>query len=192
MRCYRLQLESASDQGDYRRYPAIVTGLSAGLLPEQLGVWSFPTATATPDEASFNMVSTMLCRIHQSGDLAKCNPAVFAQIKNGIQIYKNVLRQHVPDSILFYPLGMPAMTDTVSPVALGMRSPGAVFLAVWRLTGNGKLQIPWRSPEFNIFYTKDLGIKPKSQSGQLEVTFPRINMACILAGITNQTAYAKT
>ncbi len=188
----RLQLESASDQDDYRRYPSLVTGLSAGLLPEQLGVWSFPSATGTADEASFHMVNAMLCRIHQSGDIAKCNPAVLAQIKTGIRTYKNVLRQHIPDSIPFYPLGMPLMTDTVSPVALGMRSPGAVFLAVWRLNGEEKVEIPWAGQSLRLLYPTDLDIRSRSQSGKIEITFPRINMACILTSFTDEAANAKT
>ena len=66
-----LQLQSSSDQEDYRLYPSIAVGESAGVLPEQLAVWSYPLAKATPDEASFNMVSAMLFRIHQSGNLVE-------------------------------------------------------------------------------------------------------------------------
>ena len=159
----RLQLESASDRKDYRRYPATVTGLSSGLLPEQLGVWSFPFAAGTADKASFNMVNAMLCLIHQSGDVAKCNPAALAQIKTAIQMYKNVLRHQIPDSILFHPQGLPSMTNTVSP----------------------------RTRD-EIASPTDLGIELYGQKGELEITSPRIKMACILASINNQTAYAKT
>jgi len=181
----RLQLESASDQDDYRRFPSLVTGLSAGLLPEQLGVWSLPSAGATVDEATFNIVNAMLCRIHQSGDLTKCSPAALSQIQTGIQIYKSSVRQHVPDSVPFYPLGFPSMTDTISPVALGISSPGAVFVAVWRRNGDNKVEIPAPREKLHLLYPANLDIKVESRPDKLEVNFPRTDMACILASVRN-------
>lgn len=97
----RLQLESATDQDDYRRYPAIVTGLTAGLLPEQLGVWSFPSANASADEASFNMVNAMLCRIHLSGDLTKCTSGALSQIKQGFSYTKTSCAVMCPTAFPF-------------------------------------------------------------------------------------------
>jgi len=38
----RAQLQSISDQGDFRLYSSITTGCSAAILPEQMGVWSVP------------------------------------------------------------------------------------------------------------------------------------------------------
>jgi alpha-galactosidase len=66
-----LQPQSSSDQEDYRKYPAIVVGATAGVVPEQLATWSYPKTNDGPDAASFNMVNSMLCRIHQSGELTK-------------------------------------------------------------------------------------------------------------------------
>ena len=133
-----LQLQSSSDQEDYRKYPAIVVGASAGVLPEQLATWSYPLASSGPDAASFNMVNAMLCRIHQSGHLAKLSAESMAQVRTGIQVYKQHIRPHVPESVPFYPLGFTDITDDKSPIALGMRSPQRTFVAVWRLTGDAK------------------------------------------------------
>lgn len=175
----RLQLESASDQDDYRKYPSIVTGLSAGILPEQLGVWSFPEAEATADQASFNMVNSMLTRIHLSGAADKWKPQARAQVREGIRMYKDSLRQYLPNSIPFYPLGMPDMTDRTRPVALGMRSSGAEFLAVWRLAGAEQVTLEGRP--FRLLYPSGLGIAVENRNGKSVVTFPREYMACILA-----------
>jgi hypothetical protein len=41
------------------------------VLPEQLACWSYPLATSDPDQASFNMVTAILCRIHQAGRVDK-------------------------------------------------------------------------------------------------------------------------
>ncbi len=118
----RLQLESATDQDDYRNYPSIVAGLTAGVLPEQLGVWSFPAADATPDQASFHMVNAMLGRIHQSGAADRWPGEVRAQVQTGIRVYKETIRGHLTSSVPFYPFGMPDMTNKTAPVALGIRS----------------------------------------------------------------------
>jgi alpha-galactosidase len=125
MPCFsHLQLQSSSDQEDYRKYPAIVVGASAGVLPEQLAIWSYPLASSGPDAASFNMVNAMLCRIHQSGHLAKLSAESMAQVRTGIQVYKQHIRPHVPESAPFYPLGFTDITDDNRPLpwACGRRS----------------------------------------------------------------------
>jgi alpha-galactosidase len=175
-----LQLQSSSDQEDYRKYPAIVVGASAGVLPEQLAVWSYPMATDQPDAASFNMVSAMLCRMHQSGHLAKLLPESMAQVKTGIRIYKEKIRPHVPESHPFYPLGFTDITDSRSPIALGMRSPGQTFVAVWRLTGEEKVHIPKLADDLRMLYPTDLGVLAEKDGDGWTLTFPRPYMACIL------------
>jgi alpha-galactosidase len=175
-----LQLQSSSDQEDYRKYPAIVVGASAGVLPEQLAVWSYPMASDQADAASFNMVSAMLCRMHQSGHLAKLLPESMSQVKTGVRVYKEVIRQHVPEFHPFYPLGFPDITDSHSPIALGMHSPQRTFIAVWRLTGEEKVHVPKLADDLKILYPTDLGILAKRDGDRWTFTFPRPYMACIL------------
>lgn len=177
----RLQLESASDQDDYRRYPSLVTGLSAGLLPEQLGVWTFPATAATQVEASFHMVNAMLGRIQLSGNLKQNDAIVNAHIREGIRIYKSSIRGHIPLSVPFYPLGMPRMDDKASPAALGLRAPEASFLAIWRREGSEKVSMPISGNKWRLLYPQELGIEVEQSNGRLAVRFPLQNMACILA-----------
>jgi alpha-galactosidase len=176
-----LQLQSSSDQEDYQKYPAIVVGASAGVLPEQLAVWSYPMASDNPDAASFNMVSAMLCRMHQSGHLAKLSTESMAQVNTGIGVYKDAIRPHVPDSHPFYPLGFTDITDSRSPIALGMRSSGRTFVAVWRLTGEEKVHVPKLADDLRILYPTDLEIRAEREGDGWTLTFPRRHMACILA-----------
>jgi len=176
-----LQLQSSSDQEDYRKYPAIVVGASAGVLPEQLATWSYPLSTDGPDATSFNMVNAMLCRIHQSGHLAKLSKSSLAQVKTGIQVYQASIRPHVPNSVPFYPLGFADITDSKSPIALGMSSPNLTAVAVWRLGGAEKVHLPNLSHDLRILYPKDLGILVEAEGDGVTVTLPRPHMACILA-----------
>ena len=101
--------------GRLLRLPAIITGSSAAVLPEQLACWSYPLANADADQASFNMTTAMLCRIHQSGRIDKISADAAAQVLNGIRVYKEVIRKHIPQSVPFYPLGMPDVTDRNAP-----------------------------------------------------------------------------
>ena len=176
-----LQLQSSSDQEDYRKYPAIVVGASAGVVPEQLATWSYPMADSGADAASFNMVNAMLCRIHQSGHLAKLSTESMAQVSMGIRVYKESIRPHVPESIPFYPLGFASITDGTSPIALGMRSLQRTFVAVWRLTGDEKIHLPGLPNDLRILYPTDLGIKAERQGDGWTLILPRPHMACILA-----------
>ena len=141
----RLQLQSMTDQEDYLKLPMILVGASAAVLPEQLAIWSYPLAKADADQASFNMVTSMMCRIHQSGRLDSLASESWAQVAEGIRIYKDILRKHIPGAMPFYPFGISDVTDFKAPVALGMKSPAQTLLAVWRIDGPGTTKIPWAS-----------------------------------------------
>jgi alpha-galactosidase len=46
------------------------------------------------------MVTAMLLRIHQSGHLAHLDAPAAGQVKEGIRIYKEIIREHIPDACL--------------------------------------------------------------------------------------------
>ena len=178
----RLQLQSMTDQEDYLKLPMILVGASAAVLPEQLAIWSYPLAKADADQASFNMVTSMMCRIHQSGRLDSLTPEALAQVTEGLRVYKESLRKHIPTAVPFYPLGTSDVTDFKTPVALGMRSPQQTLLAVWRIDGPAVTKIPLTSREAKLLYPIDLGIKITANDGTLHVEFPRTRMACLVSG----------
>jgi alpha-galactosidase len=178
----RLQLQSMTDQEDYLKLPAILVGASAAVLPEQLAIWSYPLANADAEQASFNMVTAMMCRIHQSGRLDSLASAASTQITEGLRIYKEILRKHIPAAVPFYPLGMSDVTNSKTPVALGMRSPQQTLVAVWRIDGPETVQISGASTDSKLLYPTDLGIKITPGKDALHVEFPRTRMACLIAG----------
>lgn len=178
----RMQVQSMTDQEDYLRLPAILVGASAAVLPEQLAIWSYPLANADGDQASFNMVTAMMCRIHQSGRLDSLSPQGWAQVTEGIRVYKELLRKHIPAAVPFYPLGLSDVTDSKVPIALGMQSSEQTLLAVWRIDGPETMKIPWASRDAKLLYPADLGIKIKAAEGALNVDFPRTRMACLVSG----------
>ena len=178
----RLQMQSMTDQENYLKVPAILVGTSAAVLPEQLGIWTYPLSNADADQASFNMVTAMLCRIHQSGRLDSIAPQVLAQVAEGIRIYKEVLRKYIPAWVPFYPLGTSDVTDRKSSVALGMRSQEQTVLGVWRIDGAAVTKVPWASADAKLLYPTNLGIRITVADGSLQVEFPRPHMACLVSG----------
>ena len=176
----RLQIQSMTDQEDYLKLPMILVGASAAVLPEQLAIWSYPLANADADQASFNMVTSMMCRIHQSGHLDSLTPESSTQVLEGIRIYKESLRKHIPSAVPFYPLGTSDVTDFTAPVALGMRSSQQTLLAVWRIDGPAIIKIPFASREATLIYPVDLGVKATIADGALNIEFPRKRMACLI------------
>jgi alpha-galactosidase len=178
----RLQIQSMTDQEDYLRLPAILVGASAAVLPEQLAIWSYPLANADADQASFNMITAMMCRIHQSGRLDSLSVEAWKQVAEGIRLYRELLRKSIPDAVPFYPLGLSDVTNPNVPIALGMKSRQQQVLAVWRIDGPAVTKIPWRCHHARLLYPTDLGIKLTYTEGTLQMDFPRTRMACLIAG----------
>jgi alpha-galactosidase len=175
------QLQSSSDQTDYRKYPSIVAGGLAAVLPEQFAVWSYPKSDGNADEASFNMVNAMLGRIHQSGHLANLKPESLRQVHEGLRVYKTRIRSHLPQMTPFFPLGLPAMADHTAPVAVGLRNAERTFVAVWRLAGDQTVTLP---PSVGhgakLLYPADLDIVVDHTADRTQITFPRPFMAALL------------
>ena len=177
----RLQLQSMTDQEDYLKLPAILVGASAAVLPEQLAIWSYPLQNADADQASFNMVTAMMCRIHQSGRLDSLSTEASAQVTEGIRIYKEFLRKHIPAAVPFYPLGTSDVTSREAQLALGMRSPEQALLGVWRIDGPANTRVPIASSNPKLVYPTNLGINVTAEDGAVKVEFPRAHMACLIS-----------
>jgi len=175
-----LQIQSMTDQEDYLKLPAILVGASAAVLPEQLAIWSYPLANADTDQASFNMVTAMLCRIHQSGRLDSLSEEAWKQVAEAIKVYKEVLRKNISEAVPFYPLGLTDVTNANAPVALGMRAPAQTLMGVWRIDGPATAKVPWTYGKARLLYPTDLGIKLAAAEGILHIEFPRSHMACLV------------
>jgi len=177
----RLQVQSMTDQENYLKLPAILVGASAAVLPEQLAIWSYPLANADADQASFNMVTAMMCRIHQSGRVDSLSPQASTQVAEGIRIYKELIRKHIPAAVPVYPLGTSDVTNRKEPIALGMRSPEQTLLGVWRIDGPATTRVPIESRQPKLIYPTNLGINVTSTGETVNIQFPRAHMACLIS-----------
>ena len=132
----RLSIQSTSDTDDYMNYPVIAANAAAAVTPEQAAVWSYPmTHDSWKDEDElceetvFNMVSSMLLRIHLSGHLVQLDDMRKRMVKEGIAVYK-MLRLDIPDARPFWPLGLASYQDEW--IAFGLKRNDHAYLAVWK------------------------------------------------------------
>lgn len=129
----KLSIQSTSDQTDYRLYSYIASSAPIGAAPEQCAVWSYPISGADEEEVIFNMVNAMLLRIHQSGEIWAMEGKNLESIKEGIEYYKKI-RNIIPQSLPFWPLGIPKREDKW--LALGLKDNSKVLIAVWKVNAS--------------------------------------------------------
>lgn len=133
----RLSIQSTSDIEDYMNYAVIAANAPTGAAPEQAAVWSYPmehagagmTEEELLEETSFNMVSALLLRIHQSGHLARLDSRRKELVKEGIRVYQSI-RQDIPQAVPFWPIGLAGYKDPWA--ALGLKTEDGAYLAVWK------------------------------------------------------------
>lgn len=149
----RFHLQSSSDQVVFNRYPSIVNGALANVIPEQLGVWSYPYPIEIGDydkletiqtdaylermrngeETIFNMVTGFCGALYLSGHIDYADDNNFLLIRHGIEIYKKE-REFIRNSYPFWPLGMKKINDENTFIAQGLinETNTRALLAVWR------------------------------------------------------------
>jgi alpha-galactosidase len=188
----RYSIQSSSDQTDYRRTAAIAAACPSAVTPEQCAVWSYPLPEGDEEEVIFNMVNALVLRIHQSGLLTLVSPQRRALVKEAITLYKEI-RQDIPHSLPFWPLGVPAFEDQWLSLALHCHR--TTYLAVWRLESASPSHV------LPIKYLKGKQVQSdciypsrhscqwqwQSQRGALSVCLPRQNTARLFRLLEEQT-----
>lgn len=147
-------LQSTSDQEDYVKYPSIITGTLAALLPEQAGIWAYPwpllfdrmnqpevlaseayrVQMADGEQTIFNMINGLCGNLYLSGRLDFMDERNLALVKEAVALYKRE-RSHTHHAYPIWPLGAkPYMNDDCwASLGLASEDNNRVLLAVWRL-----------------------------------------------------------
>lgn len=135
-----LHLQSTSDQEDCVETAHVASASSIALLPEQAAVWAYPLKTDPPKRVAWNMVNSLLQRIHLAGETAWLTDESFSLVREAVDLYQEI-RKEIPKSLPFYPLGIPQYTDGWH--CLAYRYPKCIRLAVWRFDAEtDTLEIP--------------------------------------------------
>ena len=125
-------LQSTSDQQDFRLYPAIAAGAPVQMLPEQAGNWAYPQAWMSDEEIAFTMVTGLSGRLYLSGFLDRMAPAQLDLVQEATALFKEI-RGDTAQAVPSWPLGLPDWYADC--VALMLASPGRSLLYVWHRGG---------------------------------------------------------
>ena len=177
-------LQSVSDQEDYRYNAKISAAASTAVIPEQGAIWSYPLAKASRDEIIVNMVSSLLKRVHLSGEIQAWDEEQTALVKEALDLHKQI-RSDIPKSIPFWPLGMPRYADTWMCEAYKM--PRKIRMAVWRMDEEkDRITIPFEDDikSAKILYPSRCEGAISTQGKELTVT---LNSPCTAAIIEMET-----
>lgn len=115
----RFQVQSTSDQQDWKLYPPIAAAAPMLMLPEQAASWAYPQSGMTAEETAFNINTTFLGRFFLSGYLNRMDDAQHALVASGIASYKRHVQPVIGSSVPFWPLGLPEWD--AETVAYGLR-----------------------------------------------------------------------
>ena len=124
----RLDLQSTSDQQDFRLYATIAAAAPVSLLPEQSGNWVYPQPGQSGEEIAFNLVNGLAGRLYLAGKLDGMNEHEAALVAEGVAAYKSI-RQETNSAAPFWPLGLPNWYDET--VALGFANGSNTYVFVW-------------------------------------------------------------
>ena len=163
-------LQSVSDQEDYRYNAKISAAASTAVIPEQGAIWSYPLAKADRDEIIVNMVSSLLKRVHLSGEIQAWDEEQFSLVKEAIDLHKQI-RDDIPKSIPFYPFSMPQYSQKWMCEAYKLD--GKVRMAVWRMDeSRDTLEIPLGKEikDVKILYPSNCDGRVKAQGENVMVT----------------------
>ena len=175
-----LPIQSTSDQTNYKLNANIAAKSSTAVLPEQSAVWAYPLAAASKNEIQMNMVNAMLQRIHLSGQIFKWNDEQLGMVRDAIECYKSY-RHEILDSVPFYPLGIPHVSDRLFCSAY--KTPSCIRLGVWRMDSEpDTLFIPLDTDkqDVKIRYPIDNGASVTRVDGGINVTLPEQFTAVIV------------
>ena len=173
-------IQSVSDQTDYTFNCHASAAASTAVLPEQGAIWSYPKAKDTENAFIVNMVNSMLKRVHLSGEVFGWNDNQVALVRDAIKCYKSI-RQDIPVSVPFYPLGIPKYTDDIMCEAY--YTDKHIRMAVWRMeTDISKVKIPLSNEikDAKIIYPSSPKASVCIADGGVEVTLSEPLYAVII------------
>lgn len=131
----RFQVQSTSDQQDWRLYPVIAAAAPMMVLPEQAASWAYPQSDMTDEETAFNINTTFLGRFFLSGYLNRMDAGQLDIVRQGVKAYRRHVQPVIGQSVPFWPLGLPGWDDPL--LAYGLDCGDTALVTVWNRGGEG-------------------------------------------------------
>lgn len=178
----RFQVQSTSDQQDYRLYPPVAASSAMMVLPEQAGNWAYPESGMTQEEIAFNLNTSMLGRFFLSGYINNLKAEQRDLIASAIKVYKQYVQPVIARSRPIWPLGLPDWDDPL--IAYGLDTGHGALITLWCRPGRNSGQREIYLPQYAgsdmtlapIFPTgsgfNKWKVKWKSARGSLSIELP--------------------
>lgn len=176
----KCSIQSVTDQEDYRINGIVASKASTALLPEQAGIWIYPSADADKYEVTYNMVNAMLKRMHVSGAVAHLSDEGLNYMREGIAQYKRI-RPYIKKSVPVYPIGLASFHDKWA--AVGYKSEEKLFVSVWRRqTEDAEIVLPFddKIKNAHIIYPDFNENSVSVQDESLKVYIGHVDSACVI------------
>ncbi len=120
-------LQSTSDQQDYRLYPPIAASAPVAIPPEQAANWAYPQPEMTLEQTAFTLVTGLAGRMYLSGRINQLDDDQRALVRAAVGLYPTVMAHHA-GAVPTWPLGLPGWDDRVVALATGTAERLLVFL----------------------------------------------------------------
>lgn len=171
-------MQSTSDQIDYRVYPYIAANMFSALLPEQAAVWAYPAAHADVEQPDaectiMNMVNGMAGRMHLASRLDWLDAANAALVCEATAFYKT-LSAFRAAAVPYFEGGVP--TDMYAgQIVYGLQNEHEILLFVYRMDGTETVSIRpgVRVRQAETVYPADSKIQPETDGTTVRIQFPQ-------------------
>lgn len=189
----RYDLQSTTDQQDYRLYPVIAAAAPMSMPLEMAGNWAYPQPEWDDEQVAFTFVTGLSGRLYMSGHPNTLGASQLALVKEAAELYPEIIRHHA-QALPSWPLGLP---EWESPqVALSSDLDNTSYVFVWNRDADATTKIQLALPRFQgdavdvsiVFPTQltSWQMTWDSASGQLEIDLDGVGEAARVIRITRR------
>jgi alpha-galactosidase len=132
-------LQSTSDQQDFRLSSTIASAAPMAMAPEMAGNWAYPHAGMSLEEVAFTLANGLAGRLYLGGLLHELDAHQRALVQEAVAVYPDVIAHHAR-ALPRWPLGLPAWDAPFH--ALETHAGNESLLVVWNRAGAEEIVVP--------------------------------------------------
>ena len=178
-------VQSTSDQTDYKVYPYIAANMFSALLPEQAAVWAYPASHASDEQPNseyviMNMVNGLAGQMHLASKLYLLNESNAKLVQEAVLLSKKIV-EFRKDASPWFHKDMPTDMEA-GQVVYGMKRGRNLLVFVYRMQGKEDIhiEIGKKIHAAQIIYPGCSDIPLNIDGTSINVSFPNEFMARII------------
>ena len=178
-------VQSSSDQTNYKIYPYIAANMFSALLPEQAAVWAYPASHAEEEQPNdecvvMNMVNGLAGPMHLASKLYLLNEENTELVKEAVALSKR-LDPFRKNAVPWFHRDLPTEMDA-GQVVFGMRAGQKLFVFVYRMQGAEDICIDIGDKIYSakVIYPERSNLPLYIDGTTIKVSFPNTFTARVL------------